>query len=721
MVEAARGLGASEQRPVTALRGVGAALAQRLRRLGIERVQDLLFVLPVRYDDRTTLRKVGELLPGMRTLVQGEIQLTEIVYRRRRQLLTRLSDGSGFLTLRFFHFSAAQQEGLARGTRLRCFGEVRRGPQGLEMVHPEYRRVGDRSEAVEDTLTPLYPLTAGVTQGRLRMLIEQALRELDTAGVRDWLPRELIDGLALPPLRDALRYVHRPPKDARLDVLSAGRHPAQRRLAFEELLAHHTSLRLLRQAARTDPAPSLGDEAGLAARLVASLPFQVTSAQARVLAEVEADLRSAVPMVRLVQGDVGCGKTVVAAAAAARAAGSGMQAALMAPTELLAEQHWRNFRDWLQPLGLPVALLSGTQPARARRSVLDTVASGEVRVVIGTHALFQEGIEFANLALVIVDEQHRFGVQQRLRLQEKGRKLGRFPHQLIMTATPIPRTLAMTAYADLDISVIDELPPGRTPVQTVVVPQQRRDQVVARVEQACRAGRQVYWVCPLIEESEELPTRLGTLREAKWGDARMTEAENRTQAAEETAAALAAALPDVRIGLVHGRMPSAKKDEAMLAFKAGRIQLLVATTVIEVGVDVPNATLMVIENAERMGLAQLHQLRGRVGRAAQASTCVLLYRAPLSQLARERLEVVRGTNDGFEIARRDLELRGAGELLGTRQTGLAQMRVADLMRDADLLPRVQEAAQVLIERHPDIIAALSARWIAGGEQYGRVG
>ena len=721
MVEAARGLGASEQRPVTALRGVGAALAQRLRRLGIERVQDLLFVLPVRYDDRTTLRKVGELLPGMRTLVQGEIQLTEIVYRRRRQLLTRLSDGSGFLTLRFFHFSAAQQEGLARGTRLRCFGEVRRGPQGLEMVHPEYRRVGDRSEAVEDTLTPLYPLTAGVTQGRLRMLIEQALRELDTAGVRDWLPRELIDGLALPPLRDALRYVHRPPKDARLDVLSAGRHPAQRRLAFEELLAHHTSLRLLRQAARTDPAPSLGDEAGLAARLVASLPFQVTSAQARVLAEVEADLRSAVPMVRLVQGDVGCGKTVVAAAAAARAAGSGMQAALMAPTELLAEQHWRNFRDWLQPLGLPVALLSGTQPARARRSVLDTVASGEVRVVIGTHALFQEGIEFANLALVIVDEQHRFGVQQRLRLQEKGRKLGRFPHRLIMTATPIPRTLAMTAYADLDISVIDELPPGRTPVQTVVVPQQRRDQVVARVEQACRAGRQVYWVCPLIEESEELPTRLGTLREAKWGDARMTEAENRTQAAEETAAALAAALPDVRIGLVHGRMPSAKKDEAMLAFKAGRIQLLVATTVIEVGVDVPNATLMVIENAERMGLAQLHQLRGRVGRAAQASTCVLLYRAPLSQLARERLEVVRGTNDGFEIARRDLELRGAGELLGTRQTGLAQMRVADLMRDADLLPRVQEAAQVLIERHPDIIAALSARWIAGGEQYGRVG
>ncbi len=699
MAETAREPGASEQRPVTALRGVGAALAERLRRLGVTQVQDLLFVLPVDYDDRTTRTAMGALVPGMRTVVQGEIQLTEVAFRRRRQLLTRLSDGSGFLTLRFFHFSSTQQEGLERGTRLRCFGEVRRGPQGLEMVHPEYRRVTDQSEPVEDTLTPLYPLTEGVTQGRLRMLIAQALRELDTAGVRDWLPRELTDTLALPPLREALRYVHRPPKDARLAELIARRHPAQRRLAFEELLAHHASLRLLKQAARTDPAPALADAAGLSARLLSSLPFQLTKAQARALAEVEADLRSDVPMVRLVQGDVGCGKTVVAAVAAARAAGSAMQAALMAPTELLAEQHWRNFRDWLEPLGLPVALLSGTQPVRARRSVLETVASGEVRVVVGTHALFQDGIEFANLALVIVDEQHRFGVQQRLRLQEKGRKLGRFPHQLIMTATPIPRTLAMTAYADLDISVIDELPPGRTPVQTVVVPQQRRDQVVARVDQACRAGRQVYWVCPLIEESEEL----------------------RSQAAQETAVALEAALPDVRVGLVHGRMPSAKKDEAMLAFKAGRIQLLVATTVIEVGVDVPNATLMVIENAERMGLSQLHQLRGRVGRGAQASTCVLLYRAPLSPLARERLEVVRRTNDGFEIARRDLELRGAGELLGTRQTGLAQLRVADLSRDADLLPRVQAAAQMLIERYPDIIAALSARWIAGGEQYGRVG
>jgi ATP-dependent DNA helicase RecG len=699
LAEAARTTGASEQRPVTALRGVGAQLAERLRRLGVEQVQDLLFILPVGYDDRTECWRIGQLYPGMRALIEGEVQLTEVVFRRRRQLLTRLSDGSGFLTLRFFHFSASQQEGLVRGARLRCFGEVRRGPQGLEMVHPEYRRISERSDAVEETLTPLYPLTEGVTQARLRMLIAQALRELDGAGVRDWLPHDLVADLRLPSLREALHYVHRPPKNARLEELAARRHPAQRRLAFEELLAHQANLRLLKRATQTDPAWALEDAQGLAARLLASLPFRLTGAQARALAEVEADLHAERPMVRLVQGDVGCGKTVVAAIAAARAAGSGLQAALMAPTELLAEQHWRNFRDWFQPLGLPVALLSGTQPARTRRSVLETVASGEVRLVVGTHALFQEGIEFADLALVIVDEQHRFGVQQRLRLQEKGRKLGRFPHQLIMTATPIPRTLAMTAYADLDVSVIDELPPGRTPVQTVVVPEQRRDQVVARVEQACRAGRQVYWVCPLIEESEEL----------------------RAQAAEETAAALEAALPDVRVGLVHGRMPSARKDQAMAQFKAGRTQLLVATTVIEVGVDVPNATLMVIENAERMGLAQLHQLRGRVGRGAAASSCVLLYRAPLSPLARRRLEVMRKTNDGFEIARRDLELRGPGELLGTRQTGLAQMRVADLIRDADLLARVQAAAEVLLARYPDNIAALSARWLAGAEQYGRVG
>jgi ATP-dependent DNA helicase RecG len=703
-----------EQRPITALRGVGEALAQRLARLGVSQVQDLLFVLPLRYEDRTTVVRIGSLLPGMRAVVEGEIQLSQVTYRRRRQLQCSLSDGSGFLTLRFFYFSASQQQGLARGARLRCFGEVRRGPQGLEMVHPEYRRVSGEQAAPEETLTPIYPLTEGVPQGRLRALIAQAMHELDTSAVRDWIPLQVSGSLDLPPLREALRYVHRPPREARLAELAAGRHPAQRRLAFEELLAHQASLRLVKLAAQTEPAWPLAGGEALARKLVSSLPFALTRAQQRALLEVEADLRRAVPMVRLVQGDVGCGKTVVAAAAAARAAGSVapdapdqyFQAAFMAPTELLAEQHWRNLEQWFRPLGLDVALITGSQPARTRRSALEAVASGAIRVVVGTHALFQEGIEFARLALVIVDEQHRFGVQQRLRLKEKGNRQGRLPHQLIMTATPIPRTLAMTAYADLDISVIDELPPGRTPVRTVVVPEERREEVVARIEQACRSGQQVYWVCPLIDESDELRSHVP----GPPGPA-----------AEETAAALVEALPEVRVGLVHGRMPSAKKDAAMLAFKAGRIQLLVATTVIEVGVDVPNATLMVIENAERMGLAQLHQLRGRVGRGTDASTCLLLYRAPLSPLARQRLKVIRETNDGFEIARRDLELRGPGELLGTRQTGLAQLRVADLTRDADLLPRVQEAAELLIARHPDSIAALAARWIGAGEQYGRVG
>ena len=683
---------------MTTLRGVGAALAERLARLGAARVADLLFILPLRYEDRTRVVPLGTLAPGTRAAVEGEVQLTEVAYRRRRQLLTRISDGSGMLTLRFFYFSASQQANLARGTRLRAFGEVRRGPLGLEMVHPEYRRLGAAAAPLEETLTPVYPTTEGVPQGRLRALVQEALRALGRAGLPDLLPRGTLPP-GLPGLHEALAYVHAPPREVRLAELASGRHPAQRRLAFEELLAHQLTLRLRKRAVKSDPALPLADAGGFEARFLARLPFRLTRAQARALAEVDADLGAAVPMVRLVQGDVGCGKTVVAAAAAARAAGSGAQAALMAPTELLAEQHWRAFHEWFKPLGETVALLSGGQPARTRRSALAAIAAGQVRVVVGTHALFQEGIDFAQLALVIVDEQHRFGVQQRLKLAEKGQRAGRLPHQLIMTATPIPRTLAMTAYADLDISVIDELPPGRTPVQTVVVSEERRPEVVARIVAACGAGRQVYWVCPLIDESDEL----------------------RAQAAEETAAQLTAALPGVRVGLVHGRMPPAAKDQAMLAFKAGKIQLLVATTVIEVGVDVPNATLMVIENAERMGLAQLHQLRGRVGRGTEASSCVLLYRAPLSELARERLKVIRESCDGFEIARRDLELRGPGELLGTRQTGLAQLRVADLMRDADLLPRVQETAEQLLVAHPEAIAALAERWIGGGERYGRVG
>lgn len=694
-----------ERRPVTTLLGVGALLAERLRRLGVERVQDLLFVLPLRYEDRTRILPIGSLTPGLRAAVEGEVQLTEVTYRRRRQLLSRIADGSGFLTLRFFHFSAAQQKSLARGTRVRCFGEARRGPFGLEMVHPEYQRIVDAAQPLEPALTPIYPSTEGLAQGRLRALIGQALKQLETSGgggpppVSDWIPPELLAAMDLPSLGEALRYVHRPPPAASLEELARGRHPAQRRLAFEELLAHHLALKLVKNAARAVPAWPLADSAGLAARLGESFPFRLTRAQRRAWSEVRRDLEGSRPMVRLLQGDVGCGKTVIAALAAALAAGSGFQAALMAPTELLAEQHWRNFSGWFQRLGVPVALVSGSMPVRTRRSALETIASGEIQIIVGTHALFQEGINFRNLALIIVDEQHRFGVQQRLKLQEKGVAAGRFPHQLIMTATPIPRTLAMTAYADLDISVIDELPPGRTPVRTVVVPEQRRQEVVQRILDVCRSGAQVYWVCPLIDESEEL----------------------RHQAAEETAAALAEALPEVRVGLVHGRQPPAEKERTMAAFKAGRIQLLVATTVIEVGVDVPNATLMVIENAETLGLAQLHQLRGRVGRGSDASSCVLLYRGPLSELARERLRVIRETNDGFEIARRDLTLRGPGELLGTRQTGLAQMRVADLMRDADLLPRVQAAAERMLREYPDRIEPLTARWIGASERYGRVG
>ena len=515
------------------------------------RIADLLFLLPLRYEDRTQITPIGSLLPGVRAAVQGEIQLTEVAYRGRRQLLTRISDGSGMLTLRFFYFSASQQHNLARGLRLRCFGEVRRGPLGIEMVHPEYRRLHEDNPPLDETLTPIYPLTEGVPQGRLRALIAAALRELASAGPAELLAEpELPAGL--PTLRQALEYLHAPPRGAQLAELAAGRHPAQRRLAFEELLAHHLALKLRKRALKSDPAPPLEDAGRLAQRFLAALPFALTRAQSRALAEADADLAGSAPMVRLLQGDVGCGKTVVAAAAAARAAGSGAQAALMAPTELLAEQHWRSFRDWFAPLGETVALVSGALPARTRRSALAAIAAGEIRVVVGTHALFQEGIEFANLALVIVDEQHRFGVQQRLRLSEKGQRGGRLPHQLIMTATPIPRTLAMTAYADLDISVIDERPPGRTAVQTVVVPEQRRAEVVARIVEACRAGRQAYWVCPLIDVSEEL----------------------RAQAAEDTAARLAAALPGVKVGLVHGRTPAAARDQAMLAFRAGRLQLL---------------------------------------------------------------------------------------------------------------------------------------------------
>jgi ATP-dependent DNA helicase RecG len=686
--------------PVTALRGVGEALALRLRALGVETVEDLLFLLPLRYEDRTRIVPLGELRAGQRAAVEGEVQLTEVVLRGRRQMLCRIADGSGFLTLRFFYFTAQQQRALGRGVRLRCFGEARRSSKGLEIVHPEYRRI-DAAAPPSDTdhLTPIYPATEGVTQGRLRLLVSLALDALGAA-VADCVPAAVLADAGLPSLQQAIEYVHRPPADAPVGLLQDGRHPAQRRLAFEELLAHQLSLKLLRQRIQSDPGWPLerGDER-LKAGLLAALPFHLTSAQKRALLEIERDLGNPKPMLRLVQGDVGCGKTLVAALAATRALQAGRQVALMAPTELLADQHAQNFRLWFEPLGTTVALLSGGKAGGARSALLAGIRAGSVALVIGTHALFQEGVHFQSLALVIVDEQHRFGVHQRLALREKGSRDGHQPHQLIMTATPIPRTLAMTAYADLDVSVIDELPPGRTPVHTVVLSDNRRDEVVQRIRTACLEGRQAYWVCPLIDESDEMPY----------------------QAAEETAAALGAALPELDVGLVHGRMSAAAKERIMTRFKNGGIQLLVATTVIEVGVDVPNATLMVIENAERMGLAQLHQLRGRVGRGQHASACLLLYRPPLSSLARERLAVMRATNDGFVVARRDLELRGPGDLLGTRQTGLAQMRVADLLRDADLLPRVQIAAETMLRDWPLQVAPLVSRWVGRRELYGRVG
>jgi ATP-dependent DNA helicase RecG len=688
-----------------ALRGVGPAVAEKLARLGVERPLDLLFLLPQRYEDRTRVAPLGTLRPGQRVVVEGEIALADVAFRRRRSLLVRLTDRTGQLTLRFFHFSRAQQDMLRPGALLRCFGEVRPGPLGPEMVHPEYRVIAPGQPApLDERLTPVYPAVEGLAQFRLRDLTSQALDRV--------LPRltDELPGIGgpeghLPGLAEALSYVHRPPPGADLQLLSAGVHPGQRRLALEELLAQHLSLREIRERIRKDAGLILdagSDRArDLRQRFLAGLGFELTGGQRSALTDIDADLASGSPMLRLVQGDVGCGKTVVAAASALLAVAHGHQVAIMAPTELLAEQHRDSFSRWLEPLGITVAWLSGSLGQRARTQTYAAIEEGIAQVIVGTHALFQDNLKYHRLALVIVDEQHRFGVHQRLSLMDKG--TGRSgdrevkPHQLVMTATPIPRTLAMTLYADLDSSVIRELPPGRQPVATVALPDRRRPEVVARVQEACRSGARVYWVCPLIEESEHLDS----------------------EAAEPTATALAEALPDVRVGLIHGRMAPADKDRVMKTFAQGKVQLLVATTVIEVGVDVPAATLMIIENAERLGLSQLHQLRGRVGRGRDPSTCVLLYRSPLAPMARARLDVLRGTNDGFEVAQRDLELRGPGEVLGTRQTGLMQLRVADLVRDADLMPVVQDLARQLGDR-PEVAAELIRRWIGSGRRYGDV-
>ncbi|MEN8169870.1 MAG: ATP-dependent DNA helicase RecG [Pseudomonadota bacterium] len=689
----------AHQLDITTLKGVGPRMAERLEKLHIYSVQDLLFHLPFRYQDRTRITPIGSLRPGDEVVVEGEVQLSEIKFGRRRMLLTRLSDGTGNLTLRFFHFNSAQKQSLSPGTRLRCFGEVRSGGATLEMVHPEFSRVQAGEHEVEEHLTPIYPTTEGLQMPGLRKLTDQALALLQSGqlALPDLIPPTLLPG-NMDGLRESLLTLHRPPPDVALSQLAEGEHPAQQRLAFEELLAHQLSLRLLRQRMRQHPAPALNAPGILSAQLHSSLPFKLTAAQQRVLVEIRNDLQQATPMQRLVQGDVGCGKTVVAALAALQSVESGLQAAVMAPTELLAEQHYQSFRDWLEPLGIKVAWLTGRLKAKERREMLAIIESGEAAVAVGTHALFQQEVVFKASGLVVVDEQHRFGVHQRLALREKGVRDGLHPHQLIMTATPIPRTLAMTAYADLDLSVIDELPPGRTPVETVAISDDRRDEVVQRVAAACAEGQQAYWVCTLIEESESL----------------------QCQAAEETLEQLRQLLPHLRIGLVHGRMKAQEKEQQMADFKQARLDLLVATTVIEVGVDVPNASLMIIENAERLGLAQLHQLRGRVGRGSTKSSCVLMYHAPLSQRARERLGVLRESNDGFVIARKDLELRGPGEVLGTRQTGMLQLRIADLQRDQELLPAVTTAAQQLLEEYPRQVAPLLDRWLGEKQRYSDV-
>ncbi len=682
---------------VTALKGVGKQLADKLAKLHIHSVQDLLFHLPLRYMDRTRVTPIGGLQPLANVVIEGEIRACDVAFGRRRSLVCRLQDGTGLMTLRFFHFSAAQKKRLAVGTKIRCFGETRRGASGLEIYHPEYDFLDSHKPlALESTLTPVYPATEGITQARLRSLTEQALQLMDSHSLQELIPDDAWRHHPYP-LAQAVAYLHHPPKEAPIDELLEGSHPYQQRLAFEELLAHHLSMLRVRQKLQSEGAEPLPIPASLLSKFRQQLGFELTAAQSHVAEEIAADLSQPFPMLRLVQGDVGSGKTVVAALAALQAVGNGLQAAIMAPTEILAEQHRHSFQQWMEPLGITVGWLSGRQKAAERRQQLAAIASGEAQVVVGTHALFQDEVVFADLGLTIIDEQHRFGVNQRLALRQKASQQAR-SHQLIMTATPIPRTLAMSAYADLDCSVIDELPPGRTPVSTVAISNERRAQVIERVRLACLSGRQAYWVCTLIEESEALEA----------------------QAAEAVAEQLRHELPDLSIGLVHGRLKAADKEAQMSEFKQGGLQLLVATTVIEVGVDVPNASLMIIENPERLGLAQLHQLRGRVGRGEAESHCVLLYGSPLSQNGRERITAMRETNDGFVIAEKDLQLRGPGEVLGTRQTGDVSFRLADLQRDGHLLPRVKEVAIHIASKHPEVIEGLISRWLGSAENYANV-
>ncbi len=687
------------QIPVTRFRGVGPKVAEKLAALNIRTAEDALFHLPFRYEDRTRFTPIGALRHGEEALIQGEIELADIRFGRRRSLLVQISDNTGAIILRFFHFSAAQKNQLRRGARISCYGEVRRGPQTLEMVHPEYTLFAlDEEPQPEDTLTPVYSTTKGVHQLTLRKLIAQAL-ETSLDELDDMLPANVTEKYDFPRLAEAIALLHQPPPDVDTLAILNKKHPAQQRLAFEELMAHHLSLRKLREAQKQQNAPKIHSDQRLLHALLTSLPFELTGAQQRSLDTVLGDLELGYPMSRLLQGDVGSGKTIIAAGAALGAVEAGYQVAIMAPTEILAEQHFHSFDNWCKPLGVDVEWLSGSQTARQKRDTLERLKLDKPLITVGTHALFQESVSFTRLGLLVIDEQHRFGVHQRLALYEKGEGNGLKPHQLVMTATPIPRSLAMTLYADLDLTVIDELPPGRTPVTTVVVPNTRRDDIIQRLRDACGEGRQAYWVCPAIDESEFM---------------------EQLQAASETASLLQKELPALKIGLIHGRLKPREKEQVMTAFKAHELDVLVATTVIEVGVDVPNASLMIIENAERLGLAQLHQLRGRVGRGSAKSACVLMYHGPLSRIAQDRLATMRDSNDGFRIAEKDLQLRGPGEVLGTRQTGLPDLRIADLVRDQHLAPLVERAASQLLEQYPQNVDRIIQRWLGEGYVFGQV-
>lgn len=686
--------------PLTRLKGVGPAAADKLTRLGLHSLEDLLFHLPFRYEDRTRITPIGSLQPETGVVIEGEVMAADVVFGRRRSLLCKVADGTGMVTLRFYHFSAAQKNNLERGRPIRVYGEPRPGAAGLEFYHPEYQ-VGDALPPLEKALTPVYPTTDGVNQRTLRNLTQQALHYLQRHPPQELIPSALLDQSDLPSLTQALIKLHNPQPDDPVDLLLAGEHPAVQRLVMEEMVAHQLGMLQKRAGQKAFYAPRLSGDT-LFQQLTAALPFTLTGAQQRVIRDIQQDMAAPHPMLRLVQGDVGSGKTLVAAAAALSAIESGYQVALMAPTELLAEQHRDNFRQWLAPLNIDVHWLAGSIGAKARREVYAALADGSARIVVGTHALFQEAVQFHQLGLTIIDEQHRFGVQQRLALREKGRSENRngsqVPHQLVLTATPIPRTLAMSVYGDLDTSVIDEMPPGRKPIDTLALPESRRPQVIGRIHDACadaNGGTQAYWVCTLIEESDEL----------------------QAQAAEATHAELQSALPDLTVELVHGRMKAKEKAERMARFARGDAQVLVATTVIEVGVDVPNATLMVMENAERLGLSQLHQLRGRVGRGGEQSYCLLLYKSPLSQTGKRRLQVMRDTTDGFVIAEEDLKLRGPGEWLGTRQTGDLAFRIADLTRDEALMEPARHVAETLLDQHPKETEALIRRWLNGGQDF----